>query len=181
MTLKDYIMEYITYDNGMLYRKGNLIRTKPKGNGYCRLTISIDGEKHCLLTHRVIWFLHYGYFLYQNTDHINGIRHDNRIENLRAATFAQNQYNRLVSKKSKTGIKGVTLHHTGKYYAQIQNKVNGVRTVIQDLFNTIEEAAAWVKEQRAQRHGIYVNNGDGGQDHKPTVVRHYNDGRVERR
>ena len=101
MTLKDYIMEYITYDNGMLYRKGNLISTKPCGNGYCRLTISIDGKEYCLLAHRVIWFLHYGYFLYQNTDHINGIRHDNRIENLRAATFAQNQYNRLVSKEVK--------------------------------------------------------------------------------
>jgi hypothetical protein len=43
--------------------------------------------------HRLVYWLHNGYMPVQ-VDHINGIRDDNRIENLRESTPNQNQWNR---------------------------------------------------------------------------------------
>lgn len=46
------------------------------------------------LEHRLIWFYHYGIWPKEFLDHINGIKDDNRIENLREATSQQNQFNK---------------------------------------------------------------------------------------
>jgi hypothetical protein len=43
-------------------------------------------------------------------DHINHVRHDNRIANLRLATSAQNHQNRRRITKSASGFLGVTWH-----------------------------------------------------------------------
>jgi hypothetical protein len=55
--------------------------------------------------HRLIFLMHHGY-LPKYIDHINGIKTDNRIENLREATISDNSCNRLGH--SKSGIKGVS-------------------------------------------------------------------------
>jgi hypothetical protein len=43
----------------------------------------------------------------KHVDHINGVKTDNRIANLRLATASQNQCNRGVQKRTKSGFKGV--------------------------------------------------------------------------
>ena len=40
-------------------------------------------------------------------DHINGVRDDNRIENLRLVDNVQNNRNTVLSKKNKTGVSGM--------------------------------------------------------------------------
>lgn len=58
--------------------------------------------------HRLAWFLHYGAWPDGHIDHINGVRDDNRIANLRVVTNAINcQNKRKALPKSKTGILGV--------------------------------------------------------------------------
>jgi hypothetical protein len=73
-------------------------------NGYLR--IKINGK--FLSAHRLAWLITTGSFPDDQIDHINGIRNDNRIENLRCATNSQNGAN----KKSCAviGFKGVTLN-----------------------------------------------------------------------
>ena len=59
--------------------------------------------------HRVCWALHYGAWLDQNLfiDHINNDPSDNRIDNLRAVTTAQNNMNQRKLKEKTSSLKGV--------------------------------------------------------------------------
>ena len=72
-------------------------------------------------------------------DHINSNGVDNRRTNLRKASYQQNSFNRVVSTRSSTGIKGVFYDkERGKYVARIQ-----VGETYKNLgrFDTVEEAA----------------------------------------
>lgn len=64
-------------------------------HGY--LETSIDRNRY--LVHRLVWLWHKGEFPVQHTDHINHIRTDNRIDNLRAVSNRENNYNQ--SKRTK--------------------------------------------------------------------------------
>jgi len=72
-------------------------------HGYC--TIQADGKAYP--THRLIYFWHHGYMPENNLDHINRIRTDNRIENLREASISCNARNTGNHKDNKSGVKGV--------------------------------------------------------------------------
>ena len=56
-------------------------------------------------------------------DHKNNIKDDNRIENIRWATFNENNQNSSISSKNKSGIKGVSWDkRESKWRAAIRNK-----------------------------------------------------------
>jgi hypothetical protein len=54
--------------------------------------------------HRIIWYMIHGYHP-QEIDHINGIKHDNRIANLRDVSRSLNCFNKPCN--SNTGLRGV--------------------------------------------------------------------------
>lgn len=64
--------------------------------------------KEKLSAHRVVWAMFYGQWPEHCIDHINGDRSDNRIENLRSVTVAENQRNMGRSKANKSGVSGVS-------------------------------------------------------------------------
>jgi len=72
-------------------------------HGYCM--IGIDGTVY--RAHRLIWLWHYGYMPESELDHINRIRYNNRIENLREASRSCNLRNTGNQKNNKSGVKGV--------------------------------------------------------------------------
>lgn len=57
--------------------------------------------------HRVVWAWVNGMWPEHQIDHINRVRDDNRISNLRPVTNAENARNQSAPKSSKTGICGV--------------------------------------------------------------------------
>lgn len=63
---------------------------KPKGNGYLQVMV----DNRVLLVHRVVWKLYTGLEPPAVIDHINRQVWDNRWDNLRGATYSQNQGNR---------------------------------------------------------------------------------------
>jgi hypothetical protein len=66
---------------------------------------------------RLAWLLMSGEWPPGYLDHVNGIRDDDRLCNLREATPADNSANKRGY--SSTGIKGVYLHPDGSYQASI--------------------------------------------------------------
>ena len=69
--------------------KAGQVASSVNALGYGR--VKINGKS--VLAHRLAWALHYGEWPDGAIDHINGIKTDNRLCNLRLATRAQNQQN----------------------------------------------------------------------------------------
>ena len=102
--------------------------------------------------HQIVFLMFNGY-IPKEIDHINGIRNDNRIENLRPAN-SKNQQNAKTRKDNKSGVKGVK-KCKNKWRADI--KIDGKQTYL-GLFATIEEASAAIKATREKYHGEYARH-----------------------
>lgn len=97
-------------------------------NGYLILRLSVDGTRTSIMAHRVVWFLYHGYWPEDEIDHINTIKDDNRIENLREATRLQNTC-RSGRVRSNGLPRGVTYapqsNSVNPYVVQIGNRYKG--------------------------------------------------------
>lgn len=112
-------------------------------------TITIENKRY--LEHRLAWFYMTGAWPQDEIDHKNGIRSDNRWDNLRDATRAINMQNRRgPDKDSLTGILGVT--QVGQRW-RAQIVING-KTKNLGSFDTPEEASnAYIKAKRKSHPG----------------------------
>lgn len=127
-------------------RKDGYIRTEINGKGY--------------LAHRLVWVLHNGDIPNgMQIDHINGVRDDNRIENLRLATRSincQNLRHARTDNKS-SGLLGVykrVYKHRDKYEAKI--RIDG-KSIYLGLFLTPESAhAAYLQAKRELHSGCTI-------------------------
>lgn len=75
-------------------------------NGYIKLKINSKGY----FAHRLAWLYMTGEMPKNCIDHINGIKDDNRFENLREATRSQNNLNVGIKKNNTSGYKGVSAY-----------------------------------------------------------------------
>lgn len=122
---------------------------RPAHSGY--RMVSVDQMK--FLAHRVAWLLTHGEWPHDEIDHINGIRDDNRLVNLRQATRVQNCHN-VVHPTGSTGLFGVSKQpHTRRYRGRvwIDNK-----SVHLGYFDTPEEASAAAFEHANASRGAFA-------------------------
>lgn len=149
------------YETGVLYwRRRNSNRvpktleagTLMKSNGY--LYVQVHGRLYPV--RRVVMLMCYGFYGEGlDVDHINHVRNDNRLFNLRFVTRSENSKNQSLSSKSTTGVTGVSfLKARKKYIAQIG--VNR-KLIYLGMFETLEEAAA-----RAEANLKYKFNNNHG-------------------
>ena len=94
-------------------------------NGY--LVVRVNGKLY--YSHRLIWLWFHGYFPEHGIDHINRVRSDNRLENLREVSQTCNLRNCGLSVKNTSGVKGVCwVTRYGKWKARVRvaNKVKNL-------------------------------------------------------
>ena len=106
--------------------------------------------------HRAIYLLTHG-SLPEFIDHINGIKNDNRPENLRSATDSENRCNAVIQSNNTSGVKGVHKLKNGQGY-QGSITLNGKRKFL-GMFKTLELADEFVSLARDMIHGKFANNG----------------------
>lgn len=114
--------------------------------GYKR--VQLDGTYY--LMHRLAWLYTYGKFPLNTIDHINGVRTDNRISNLREATISENNQNRGMLKNNTSGHKGVSWNKRIKKW-EVSIFANGKKHSL-GCFDNPEEAAIAYKEAAAKYH-----------------------------
>lgn len=91
-------------NNGrLLVSEGDSAGTLDSFSGYYRITI----KRTRWQAHRAVWELFHG-STHLEIDHINGVRTDNRISNLRAVSRSENSKNMKKNCRNTTGTTGVT-------------------------------------------------------------------------
>ena len=111
--------------------------------------VRVDGVRYKM--HRLAWLYAYGKWPEKHIDHINGIRDDNRIANLREADNAQNHQNKKRAQSNNaSGYLGVCWHSANKRWrAQIQACGKKIQL---GYFDTAEEAHAAYLKAKAELH-----------------------------
>jgi hypothetical protein len=117
------------------------------------LGICIKGKQH--LMHRIIFLYHHGY-VPDVIDHIDGNGKNNKIENLRAASFAQNMLNMKGKSSSKSKIKGVYWSESSNKWA-VHCRVNK-KIKYFGVYKDIELAELVAIEARNKYHGKFANH-----------------------
>lgn len=107
-------------------------------------------------THRVIWLFEKGEWPKLNIDHINGDKTDNRIENLRDVSTAENAKNTRRSSLNKSGVSGVSWYKaSGMWRARIRDCGKEIHL---GHFTDKESAVAARKKAEKDR-GYHPNHG----------------------
>jgi len=122
-------------DTGVFTRGGKIIKTK-NTTGY--IQISICGKKYC--AHKLAWLYVYGEYVTGDLDHINRIRDDNRLCNLRKATRSENRLNSSIRSDNTSGVSRVSWRSRDKKWV-VQKSIAGKRHA--KMFTSIQEATAY--------------------------------------
>jgi hypothetical protein len=147
------------YRDGALYWKqdqgsvpaGSLVGSV-NSDGYVLVSI----KKKRILAHRIIYAMFNG-SAPAFVDHINGNKHDNRIENLREATLFTNGWNRPQNKNNKTQTKNVCwVSREQKWLVQLM--AHGKRVVCM-RFEDFDLAELVAAEARDKYHGQFAYKG----------------------
>jgi hypothetical protein len=123
------------------------IAGSPSSTGYWQ--IGVNGGR--FLAHRLAWLYVHGELPLNQIDHIDGIKSNNRMSNLRDITLAHNVQNQhQPARDNKTGFLGVSLHRrSGKFRAVI---TVARRQLWIGQFDSPEQAHAAYLEAKRKHH-----------------------------
>lgn len=109
--------------------------------------------------HRIVYEMAHGTISDSHqVDHVNGLKTDSRVDNLRLATQSQNNWNSCKPKNNTSGLKGVCWNkHAQKWAAQI--KIFGKKKFL-GYFATKEDAYQARLEAEKFYHGEFVPSED---------------------
>jgi len=153
---RDQLMSRFYIEDGKLLRKvidgkglkvGTEAGTVNKA-GYRQVKI----DRKLYYTHRLIFLMHYG-FMPVTVDHIDGNKQNNKPENLRAASYRQNNCNTKVRKNNTSGVKGVYWSSTFNSW-HVRVFKNG-KAVVSKYFKSFNEAKDFRNTEAAKEYGEF--------------------------
>lgn len=113
---KEYLLRTFSYKDGVLFRIGNedfdnSQRWGRNKDGYVHTKVKTE----IFDAHRLVWIMHNGFIKHGMViDHIDGVRDNNKIENLRVVTRSENLRNR---NGEIVGQEGILWHARDKMWA----------------------------------------------------------------
>ena len=162
-TIYNLAHKYLAYETGTGYlirkinagtawKAGEIAGTLHHSRG---LEVYLGGKKH--FVHRLIFLMHNGRWPVDQIDHINGIRGDNRIENLREVDHSENMKNIATPITNTSGVMGV-VRNNGKWQAQIRTgKTHKYLGIFADINDAIR-----VRKAAEIEYGFHENHGRKG-------------------
>lgn len=133
--------------------KERILKPRKRKDGRLDVPLCNNGITKRFLVHRLVGMAFFGLSDDQEIDHRNGDPTDNRLENLRVCTHAENGRNLKKRRDNTSGFPGVTYRkRSGKYEAYI--KING-KTKYLGLYDTAEEAFLIYKNTSLKLHGAF--------------------------
>jgi hypothetical protein len=127
---------------------------RASGNGYVRIKF-----KHIdYFAHRLAYYMYHGVDpLEKCIDHIDGDKANNKIDNLRLASFFQNQMNRVnLNRNNTSGVIGVSWHKSSKKW-RAYIMINGEPKHL-GLFTNKEDAIKARREAKIKYIGDFRGN-----------------------
>jgi len=138
---------FLTHRRGRGRAKRNSRAGTVKKNGY--RTIRVRGR--WFSSGRVAWLHYYGEWPRHQIDHINHVRDDDRIANLRDVPGAVNMHNLgALRSNSTTGVVGVSFNKRQRKY--VASVYVGGRCIFLGQFSSLPEAAEARAKGKAQYH-----------------------------
>lgn len=117
------------------------------GRGYWKLRLNgVD-----VSAHRLAWFYVHGVWPVQKIDHINRVKSDNRIKNLRDVSAKINSHNVTVKSK-RIGLQGVMRDEAGHFHATI--RFEGCQLVSSRLKSPAEAHLLYLKLKEKIHEGF---------------------------
>ena len=159
---QEYLKSILHYDldTGIFTWKVNKSKRSKIGNvagyldnGYVRIEINNIQYR----AHRLAWLYVYGEMPKSLIDHIDGNRSNNKISNLREATYQANSENYKTPRTNKSGVKNVSWYKGLNKWVVSINIKKTKKTI--GYFEDLELAELVAVEARNKYRGEFANHG----------------------
>lgn len=124
-------------------------------NGYLNTTIRKNNKSKRLLFHHLVMPNVPDDMMVDHKTHPTGLNNhnfDNRKQNLRIVTRAQNNQNRAMRRDNTSGYTGIHQTKSGRWEASINHN----KQTYSKTFDTLDEAIAWRRQKEIELHQDYA-------------------------